>query len=334
MDNCSCNNTGCLNSPNLRCKRCRILCFPASIGRYCSRDCQHQHNPIHKKIHRACRSNKSKRRTFPDGMSETVALTLLDLKYGTNRLPEISTTGDFSVLFAGASDEIEAGLDFEHLFIVIWFCSVFPNFNKLEIWLIGPNITFRPQYSVLGGRVIINTVKNTVEKVFDVMNISVQLIYLVTPGFTSFLDKWTPAINLITSKNIVTISTMYSDNDNRNNDALFDENILKEYFRANIIIQTTSNPRYFKVFSKLGFKNACYCVFQGLNHTMPVTPRLVYLKRLTSLYLRFQADYYYQDNEQFSRNCLTIANDLESGARVYQDQSLSYYIHLANCDSV
>lgn len=323
---------GCLNVANNSCGGCLTLEIPKRLCVcYCGKECQSAHWPIHKKFHHMLKKGKL---TDDRGYSGTVVLTLLELK-AINRLPVLAEGGNFSIMFAGARDECM--MDFADLRNLIQEL-VYPELNILSVCLCGKQVDSGPLGRFNSTQnLLVECIPKFVEEAFPTStDLEVfDIIYIIAPGLTDFCVGWDPAIQLMQASNTPIVVTSYSNltshNRKMDNDALFDEDCMRNFFRSNVLLPTTFNPSYdLDCRGALGHKNCYYSIYQGIDTSLPAIPRLEYMKKMTAEYLKFQADFYGEDNPFFAKQCIKLGKRLMNGTMAYHEQKMSYFVRLAN----
>ena len=266
---------------------------------------------------------------YPQEFIATLLVALSDLKLH-NRLPPV-TENDKSInlLFVGASVHYELSMDFQAFFEPLkkFF---YPELQLLNVAVIGPDI---PTGHTIpsSDSVRVTVVSKKLEKSPSVLvNATSTVAIIAVPGFTSYLDSWTPAVNRILDANIPTVLTCYSLVDKPTDDALFDEDVLLRYFGANVIVPTSANLHYLP--SPRGgamVKNAFYMAFQGRAPDAALVPPQQYNKDMCARYMRFQGDFYRDQNAYYSEACYQMHRDLLSGALPYTGQTTEQLVMMA-----
>jgi hypothetical protein len=230
-------------------------------------------------------------------------------------------------MFAGARDESDMQFG---LLCDLLREFVYPQLQRLYVNLCGPEVS-TPQSQT--DNVHIQVIKKFVEKAFP-MQEALQIfdaIYIIAPGFSDNLSQWDPAINLMLScpKSLPVILTSYSNLEKKDNDALFDENCMRAFWRSNVLVPSTENPKY-DPFPRgaLGHKNRWYHICQGRNESLPRVARQEFKRNMTAEYLRYMADYYHRSH--VASSFLQLAEDLTTGALAYAEEKNSYFVSLAN----
>jgi len=163
-----------------------------------------------------------------------------------------------------------------------------------------------------------------------VINDPSTVAVIAVPGFTSYLDSWTPAVNKILDANIPTVLTCYSQIGKVTDDALFDEDVLLRYFGANVVVPTSANPHYLANPSGGALtKNAFYMIFQGRAPDAVLVPPTEYKRDMCARYMRFQGEFH-RDQDAYSAACLQMHQDLLSGALPYTGQTTKELVLMAN----
>jgi len=326
----------CQNEGKYSCSGCGTIELPISLrARYCGVDCQTASFQDHKKVHSTFKKNMSDSVSaaadiYPRDMSgycQTVCLTFMELKVA-GILPILHEDSNIlTILFAGARDEIL--IDFKKLFSLLKQ-FIYPNLKKLNVYLVGPDVVPGRQISN-STEVTISAIQKKIEIAFNVTTITnFHAIFMIAPGFSSFLDSWTPAIQLFTSVNTPVICTAYSNLEKKDNDALFDEDCMIRYYRAKSVVPTTCNPRC-EVFpaGPLGHKNRYYFITCGLDDTKPIIERTIFKRELSASYLEFQADFYGWRDQNFAHGCRTLAKRLLDGSFDYRNETMDQLINMA-----
>lgn len=330
MKRCQSIASDCQNEGKFACSGCGTIELPLSLrARYCGVDCQTVSFPDHKKIHSTFKKNMtdySNSNRDMSGYCQTVCLTFMELKVA-DILPTLNDDV-LTVLFAGARDEVL--IDFKVLFNLLKQ-FVYANLKKLNVYLVGPQVPSGMQTSRNTSELNVTSVAKKVEAAFNATTIkNFHAVIMIAPGFSSFLDDWQPAVNLFTAANIPVISTAYSSIEKKDNDALFDEDCMIEYFRAKSVVPTTLNPRC-EVFPArpLGHKNRYYFITKGVDETLPVIERSVFKRKLSANYLEFQADYYGWRDQNFANGCRKLAKSLLDGSFPYRNEKTNELVDMA-----
>jgi len=317
-----CSRVCCENRATELCPGCRIpgLSF-ACRSAYCSKDCQvSDWNERHKRMHVMCKARKR-----PCRFEETVILTLLELE-ARGQHPLIGPDGRFSVLFAGARDE--GMMDFDFLLSLLKEL-VYPDvLTKLRVVLCGKQAALYSRPYADEGVIEVVVHESLVEEAYctaAALRAEFNIIYIIAPGFTDNLIEWDPAINLMLDATLPVVVTSYSNLECRDNDSLFDDSVMVQYFRARSIVGQTMSCMFEPMRrGALGHKNRAYSVFCGRDDSLPVTLRFEFMRQQTILYLRYMAECYSDSRFQH------VADMLLSGAEPYREDNMGRYIDMAN----
>lgn len=328
MSRCQSTAGNCEGPQKFRCSGCIGIGLPDSLcAKYCGKECQSVSFPEHKKVHSSFKKSSSDStgdfgRT--NGYCQTVCLTFMELK-AIDKLP-VLRDDTLTILFAGARDE--CSIDFNKLFNLLKQ-FVFESLKTLNIHLVGPSCeSYNPTNTA---SVKVTMKQKKIEAAYNTDSIKIfDAIIMIAPGFSSFVDDWTSAINLFTSTNVPIISTAYSSFENKDNDALFDDDCMIRYFRSKCILPITCNPNC-EVFPSgpLGHKNRYYFICQGIDDSAPVIDRTTFKRQLSAKYLEFQADYYGWRDERFASSCRKLAKELLDGSFPYHHEKMNQLIDLA-----
>uniref|UniRef100_A0A7S2XZC1 Mitochondrial splicing suppressor 51-like C-terminal domain-containing protein n=1 Tax=Fibrocapsa japonica TaxID=94617 RepID=A0A7S2XZC1_9STRA len=266
-------------------------------------------------------------------LAKTIVIALFDLNR-MGLLPDISETGNkLTVLFAGASEKYETNADYSLLYEELQR-TYYPTLETLSIVLCGPELPTPARKKQISANVEVATISLTVEKAYKrncAASMGGFISCLIVPGFTTYLDPWTPGINCLLELGIPTIVTCYSDVESVTDDALFDMDVMIRYFGANILIPMSKNPHYLGRDQPV-YKNAYYFVFAGRDEEADrlIVPAQEFKISLLSGYMRFQCDYYRKNEPSYAKACNKIAKYLENGQIPFKNQSTDDLVRLAN----
>jgi len=309
------------------------------MAHYCGADCQKAawgaaggHSAFHKMM-------KSKSHHAPDhpcgGFVETVVITLLELK-AIGKKPSIKNDqGRLSLLFAGARTELQ--MDFKALFVMLKkiVYTAPDELRELAVCLCGPEAS---SYGASRHtEVTIEVIESTIQAAFRTPEAlrRFDVAYLFAPGFSSYLTSWDEAMRLLLHNELQLpiVTTCISSLAEADNDALFDEDCLKTYWRANMLVPTTVSEKYMQaMFSRppMG-KNRYYMACQGVDEEKVEISHRDYKKRLVVAYMRYQAHCYKATEPSYSKSCEKICDMLERDELPYNEESgVEEYIKLAN----
>lgn len=293
---------------------------------YCSKECLMASWPLHKRFHAAFGPQDDAVKSI----NQTTVLAFLELK-ARGRLPEIAPTGTVRILFAGASARHEEMLNGPHLLQLLReFC--YPNMGALHVDLCGPQMQAAGTRSVSPEVTITSTI-STIQAAFPSatsLASSFQLCMVIAPGYTDLLDNWDPAMTLLVASGLPLCVTSYSSFRALDNDALFDQECVEVYWRANIVVGSQINQCCVPFATgALGHKSRYYTIAQGLKADAQAVDKRTFKRGMTANYLRFQANYYRVRDAHFADRCESIAADLDAGTLPYAEKGMSHYVGMA-----
>lgn len=317
------------------CSLCiKMLLSEPLRARFCGKACQESswvHG--HKRWHSVFKNAKGEEfgsNENASGLVQTTCLALLELK-AIGGLPHLDASSGASILYAGASTRHEEFLEADRLFSILKE-FVYPDLANLAVYLCGPELHSTTQPQALLPNITVTATKSTIEAKFSTpASLSgFQLCVIAAPGYTDFLDRWDPAMTLLVESGIPLAVTSYSSLHALDNDALFDQDCLEKYWRANVVVGTQINSCFSTVYLRgLGHKSRYYTVVQGRNAGAAVVSKKEYKRGMTANYLRFQANFYRAQDSHFATQCEKIAAQLDAGTFPYAEQKMSYFINLA-----
>mgnify|MGYP003709266229 CR=1 FL=1 len=275
-------------------------------------------------------SRSAEREDPNEEFASTLVVSLTDMSC-SGVLPDISTQNHtLQIILIGASFRYEMEINFTTVLNELKR-RVYPTLKAIDVVLCGPELTNNKAKREVSPGVFVTYVARKFEDAYPkTSNLQGAGGCMVSPGFTSFLDTWTPAINRVMDLNLPTVLTCYSCIDRITDDALFDEDSLVRYFGAHVVVSTSKNP-HFSFHNGKFFKNAYYIVFRGkssLASEVVIPPNQFKIQMLAG-YMRFQGDFYSHD-KYFQRMCNEIAANLESGKLPFRNQTTAELIRMAN----
>jgi hypothetical protein len=260
-------------------------------------------------------------------LAATLSIAMLDLQL-QGRLPDLIGNA-FTIIFVGASSRYETERQYTLVYEDLK-ARYYPALERLDIVLCGPELS-----AALPKRqspaIVVSTLVGAMEHAYPGLRaFPGALACMIAPGFTSFLDAWAPGVQRLMSLGIPTLLTCYSDIASVTDDALFDEDALRRYYGANVVVPTSKNPHY-SLKGPRCFKNALYTIFQGPvdpAESEVLEPKQYKIKMLAG-YMRFQGDFYKAQHAPFGATCYAIAAELESGAMPFNNQTTTDLVLLA-----
>lgn len=264
---------------------------------------------------------------------------------------QLNENQDFCMALFGCREEFEGRVDFlplyEELVKSFDFHSSDGGDGKLKminVTLVGTKLEESDVAlgfdSILGrAKVRVRRVPSLIERFHLAGKWDYQFVLLCNPELASSFLAWTPLLEKVLEKRILTVSTGYSNSHRWTVDAILDEKILHDFFYADII-------RYRKRNSKdLYHKTSFYLVFQGrsaqssnaptsdgtgpptspyagesvdpnLHLTTYHTHRDEMIKNIRIFYLQFQGDEaaHLDYNTSFGTMCFNVASLLGDGS--------------------
>jgi hypothetical protein len=326
----ACSKFGCTRVGDKCCAKCKIpgLSFSCRSA-YCSKECQQEDwVAVHKNLHKMLTSaKKDSAFDWAPGFPETVVLAFLELR-ALGKLPALSADGRLAIMFGGARDE--GAIHFDNLFSLLRQL-VYPELTTLNVCLCGPQ-AWLPR-SPTNSAVTVEVKAQFVEKAFPTAQAlsKFQAVVIIAPGFTDNLPEWDPAMRLMLAvPDLPIILTSYSNAHRRDNDVLFDEDVMVKFFRARRLVGTTENCMFYPQPSgALGHKNMAYHIYSNEDDSLgPAPSRADYMRHMTVGYLRYQAECYR------SPHFLRMAERLLDGSEPYRESKMSKYVTKANLQAM
>jgi tetratricopeptide (TPR) repeat protein len=260
--------------------------------------------------------------------------------HGSKPRLQLNENSDFCIALFGCREEFEGRVDFLQLHDELLRYFDFEGGGQLKeinVTLVGTKLIETDValgYDAVLGRakVRVRQVPSPLEKFHLAGSWDYQYAILCNPELSTSFVAWSPLLEKLLSKRILTMTTGYSNNHRWSVDAILDEKILHDFFFANIIRYRRRNTK--NLFHKMSY----YLSFQGRHAQAQTDDPLMegepssssaaspadrynlhrddMIKNIRIFYLQYQGDeaVHLDCNTSFGTMCFNVASALSDGS--------------------